>query len=205
MALDVLANYNYLKDMEYPYDEATNEKLFKAMDHKYYRDNNGNVQKGDPNNEIDRRAFKAFAPEYLKMERVGEKEIREQMRARDYDYVHSVDPDVQSATYDYEELKWYTNMYREELKEWMAYPIGLMKEGKADDIDFEDFRRRVTDELMRRADPELRNVDVIPEDAYYRVFNRLDENKNGRIDFYGDKFRQSQGHQTTWIMFMELY
>ena len=205
MALDVLANYNYLKDMEYPYDEETNEKLFKEMDHKYYRDNNGNVQKGDPNDEIDRRAFKAFAPEYLKMERVGEKEIREQMRARDYDYVHSVDPDVQSATYDREELIWYNTMYREELKEWMAYPIGLMKEGKADDIDFGDFRRRATDELMRRADPELRDVNVIPEDAYYRVFNRLDVNEDGRLNFRDDKFRQSQGHQTTWIMFMELY
>lgn len=76
MALDWLAEQDYLEENEYPYNEEFNKRLFKAMDRKYYRDNNNNVLIGDPNNEIDRKAFKAFAPEYLQMQRVDEGEIR---------------------------------------------------------------------------------------------------------------------------------
>ena len=67
MALDWLAERDYLKAVEYPYSEEFNKEIFTAMDRKYYRGPNNNVIVGDPNNEIDRKAFKAFAPEYLKL------------------------------------------------------------------------------------------------------------------------------------------
>ena len=118
------------------------------------------------------------------------------MRTRDYDYVYSVDPNVMNATFDYEELLMYTRLYRAELDEWMNYPIGKLREGRSDDIDFDDFRRRADEEFIRTFPPYTDAVNI-EEGAYYDVFERLDKNDDGRLNFKKDKFRITQDGQTT--------
>lgn len=127
------------------------------------------------------------------------------MRARDYDYVYSVDPNVLNATFDEAELLMYTELYRAELEEWMNYPIGKLREGRSDDIDYDDFRRRADEEFIRTFPPYNTDTNDLPEGAYYDVFSRLDKNSDGRLTFKKDKFQISQDGQTTWKQFMKLY
>ena len=101
-ALALLGRYDNLVNFERPYLEISDD-LFKMMDEKYIYDRDTGYELVN-DGQVDRESFKAFAPEYLKKDRVREQEITREMRVRDYDYIYERDPKAMLARYDESEL-----------------------------------------------------------------------------------------------------
>ena len=101
------------------------------MDEKYvYDPEMGYVLEKD--GEVDRQSFKAFAPEYLDVERAKEQLITREMRHRDYDYVYAEDPYTIYASFSFEELIWHNAHYEERMVVWdeLVSEIGETEEGQ---------------------------------------------------------------------------
>ena len=101
------------------------------MDEKYvYDPEMGYVLEKD--GEVDRQSFKAFAPEYLDVERAKEQLITREMRHRDYDYVYAEDPYTTYASFSLEELIWHNVAYEERMVVWdeLVSEIGETEEGQ---------------------------------------------------------------------------
>ena len=101
-AMALLGRYDNLVNFERPYLDISDD-LFKMMDEKYIYDRDTGYELVN-DGQVDRESFKAFAPEYLKKDRVREQEITREMRVRDYDYIYERDPKAMLARYDESEL-----------------------------------------------------------------------------------------------------